>query len=629
MVLTPGTPAAYGRACSACARAKAKCVTGNGVGAKCQRCLRLSKDCQPLQTVRKRKTGNRPSATKTEKTERLEEKLDGLYKLLQSSAPSTSLAGQNVLVSTAPTPTLPSPESLQTRVASAEDAGDSGPCPIQRLNCNRASIDCLRQHSPTTGPDALYVASGTRSTTYHYPESSLVSGSEPSSDEAEECLNIFRSHMVTYFPFIFVQGSTTAHQLRRDRPFLWLCIMSIASKSSAQQKALRKEIKITMGREILVEGKSNIDLLLGVLVFVAWGHYHIHDKPVMIQSTQLAMALVGNLGLNKPPLNEPTHMMYNLDSRGCPIKPFSPSTRTMEERRALLGCFLLSSVVSSYFQRLDALRWTPYMDECIAVLTKNKERPSDAILIHLVKLQLIVENVGQASRHEGYDDATASTRAPPAFYLMALRAQLQDLKAKISPEIQGNDLLLLHLYSTEVKVHEIAFLKAPIVINSPGFQRIDFLYACLNATKNWVDLFLSFPPASYVGFSIPIFTQMAHCIIIIFRLLTFDDPVWDRGLVRDTTDLSLILGKIVEKLGQVKVVADIDHGALEDKDIFSWTAWTIRSIKTWWEAKLGAESTDNIAFNETLGGMNLDFSDDVWLRDIIGQEDYAFDLNMQ
>lgn len=78
------------------------------------------------------------------------------------------------------------------------------------------------------------------------------------------------------------------------------------------------------------------------------------------------------------------------------------------------------------------------MDECIAVLAKNKERPSDAILIHLVKLQLIVENVGQASRHEGYDDATASTRAPPAFYLMALRAQLQDLKAKISPEIQGN-----------------------------------------------------------------------------------------------------------------------------------------------------------------------------------------------
>lgn len=122
---------------------------------------------------------------------------------------------------------------------------------------------------------------------------------------------------------------------------------------------------------------------------------------------------------------------------------------------------------------------------------------------------------------------------------------------------------------------------------------------------------------------------MAHCIIALFRLLTFDDPVWDRGLVRDTTNLSLILGKIVEKLSQVKVAADLDHGASEDKDIFSLTARTMRSIRTWWEAKCGAESADNIALDETLGGTNLDFSDDVWLRDIIGQGDYPFDLNMQ
>ena len=36
---TAGAPSRYGRACSNCARAKAKCDTGNGVGAKCGRCL--------------------------------------------------------------------------------------------------------------------------------------------------------------------------------------------------------------------------------------------------------------------------------------------------------------------------------------------------------------------------------------------------------------------------------------------------------------------------------------------------------------------------------------------------------------------------------------------------------------
>ena len=178
-------------------------------------------------------------------------------------------------------------------------------------------------------------------------------------------------------------------------------------------------------------------------------------------------------------------------------------------------------------------------------------------------------------------------------------------------------------------MHEIAFLKVPAIINSPGFQRLDSLYACLNATKSWFDLFLGLPAASYVGFSIPIFTQMAHCIIALFRLLTLDDPVWDRGLARDTTNLSLILGKVVEKLSQVKLAANLDHGVSEDKDTFSWTARTIRATKTWWEAKLSAESADNVALDETLGGTNLEFSDDMWLKDIIGQGDYPFDLNMQ
>ena len=62
----------------------------------------------------------------------------------------------------------------------------------------------------------------------------------------------------------------TAQELRRDRPFLWLCLMSVASRSTVQQKALAKEMKITLGREILVEGKNNIDLLLGIILFVAW-----------------------------------------------------------------------------------------------------------------------------------------------------------------------------------------------------------------------------------------------------------------------------------------------------------------------------------------------------------------------
>lgn len=129
----------------------------------------------------------------------------------------------------------------------------------------------------------------------------------------------------------------------------------------------------------------------------------------------------------------------------------------------------------------------------------------------------------------------------------------------------------------------------------------------------------------------PIFSQMAFCILALYRLATLDDPAWDRGLVRDTADLSLILGQIIEKFTQVKAMVNLDPGTSEGKDMFSGNARTIKAIKTWWDAKVAAELNDNnTGLNETLGEMNMEFFDDVWLRDIFGQGgESQFDLSVQ
>ena len=129
----------------------------------------------------------------------------------------------------------------------------------------------------------------------------------------------------------------------------------------------------------------------------------------------------------------------------------------------------------------------------------------------------------------------------------------------------------------------------------------------------------------------PIFIQMAFCILGLYRLTTFDDPAWDRGLVRDTADLSLILGQLIEKFTQVKAAGGLDSGTSEDKDLFSANARTITAIKTWWDAKVAAEPNDNnVGLNETLGEMNMDIFDDVWLRDMFGQgNEGPFDLIIQ
>ena len=83
----------------------------------------------------------------------------------------------------------------------------------------------------------------------------------------------------------------------------------------------------------------------------------------------------------------------------------------------------------------------------MTVIAEKKEHPSDAILINLVGLQLIVEKVGRAPWHEGQNDATGSMRAPSTFYFKALQAQLQDYKAKIHPETHDNGRKALESFS--------------------------------------------------------------------------------------------------------------------------------------------------------------------------------------
>ena len=93
---------------------------------------------------------------------------------------------------------------------------------------------------------------------------------EPSPVDAEEHLTIFHTHKSKYFPFVYIPSTTTAQQLREERPFLWLCIMAIASRSTAQQQVLGSKIRRTLAEEMLLKSEQNLDLLLGLLAYIGW-----------------------------------------------------------------------------------------------------------------------------------------------------------------------------------------------------------------------------------------------------------------------------------------------------------------------------------------------------------------------
>ena len=97
--------------------------------------------------------------------------------------------------------------------------------------------------------------------------------------------------------------------------------------------------------------------------------------------------------------------------------------------------------ISSFLQKIDALRWTPHMDECLQVLGETKECPNDEILVQQVRLQLIIERmalcVSQDRAIKPMENEEYSS-----VYLQSLHSQLQDVKVDLLAGFQNNGKVL-------------------------------------------------------------------------------------------------------------------------------------------------------------------------------------------
>jgi hypothetical protein len=219
----------------------------------------MNKDCQPSPPVRKRRTVKRPSANETSK---LEEKLDGLVTLLKSATQGAPGTINATSVNSLPEGSVPSSHE------NASDSTAAGSVGYLDYTYNRP-LPNGRGFPQSVFIPAASSSSSSGSTSVNL-QPVLHPALEPSPEDAESYLNKFRTDFVKHLPFIIISPSVTAHQLRQERPILWVCIMTAASSNSAQQIVLSKEVRRIFGREAYVEGTRNMDLLMAILVYATW-----------------------------------------------------------------------------------------------------------------------------------------------------------------------------------------------------------------------------------------------------------------------------------------------------------------------------------------------------------------------
>lgn len=170
----------------------------------------------------------------TSRTAQLEEKLNDLVSLLQQSHnASPPVAGSSGGPKEPPTP-----------------AGSSG----------------------AATRDGRYPTSNTMTTpSDSEPQNAAAfQASDPSIDEAEQCLDTFRSIYLPAFPCLYIPPTMDAMTLRAQKPFLWLCIMAVTLPFPARQLALSERARAYVSQRLVIAQERNMDLLQGLIVFIGW-----------------------------------------------------------------------------------------------------------------------------------------------------------------------------------------------------------------------------------------------------------------------------------------------------------------------------------------------------------------------
>lgn len=145
-------------------------------------------------------------------------------------------------------------------------------------------------------------------------------------------------------------------------------------------------------------------------------------------------------------------------------------------------------------------------------------------------------------------------------------------------ELRFPGILQLSIYNTELSIHEVALSsKAPDFDLGLDFFRIECLYACLQATKSWFEVYLTIPPGQYPRHPVTILTQLGHNMVALHRLATFVYIGWDLAMVRQTVDLSMICTQVVQKMSEVRAAAGLISTG-DDTDPYTEISVRIHSV---------------------------------------------------
>lgn len=183
------------------------------------------------------------------------------------------------------------------------------------------------------------------------------------------------------------------------------------------------------------------------------------------------------------------------------------------------------------------------------------------------------------------------------------------------------------MYAAEISVKDALFNR-PRVQDPTGLsslQRLEGLESILTAIEKWLELIYKIPKSDWIGITFSVFIEFGHCLMLLFKLGSIDEPGWDTSEVTRRANLLDIVDFFAQRLDDIpKLIGMVDAASVGDSGLFFKSPKLLRGIKALFASKMQADgqvpgSSDN-AWSD--GGMSLpddivmELAEDPWIPDL-------------
>ncbi|GKT43841.1 uncharacterized protein ColSpa_04022 [Colletotrichum spaethianum] len=537
------------RACTTCAKAKARCIPGPEGSNKCERCYRLRKPCGS-QTPAPPRPKKDPRPTKVSE---LEKRLDELTTQLSASqgsviaTPASTTAAVNGTAAGSANSPLPPSNSIKPASAKIPINCDHLFPPEDVLagdGTGAGASDTSPAPSSSTADDHHTVSS-------HGQSQSDVAGEStwPLNNEQSIMLQTFVDDLQPLYPFVIVPPNMSPTRLAAERPFLWKGIQMTASYLDAtKQVTLGNELLQDIVQAAFTKPVRSLDVLQGLQLLIAC--YQLTNFLFLARSMCVSLGFKDNpihvkergKGVCSISVQNP-----DADSKSRPQTKEQISAR-LELMRAFAGCYYLNTLVFTTNKRPDAFMNTAHLESCCRQIEEAAEYPTDELLVQLFKIQQLAQTISLTLGAES--TSFQSLQLPLTIVVQSFQQQLDIFKTSLPAHLKDNLGLLTHISIAEILLYEIGIPEGqgPASVISLT-ERLELLWGCCSAAKTFLNL--RFPhnnQSVQPRFTCLSSSDFLYVFIVCLKLMTLEVPGWDLTLIQKHLDLARVVESQVAHL---------------------------------------------------------------------------------